>query len=114
MRRALRSRLEEHGYRVASDSHGLRSELYIMGEHDLARALFEFKSSAAEAWDTMYRGSWLEGMPPRFAVLTCGESDSGALEMLEQIRVVPIFFETRDGGVESPGLDRLLAEHLTA
>lgn len=67
-RRSLRASLETRGYRVASDSHGLRGELYIVGEEDLARALFEFKPDAGVACDTMYQGSWVTGMPPRFAV----------------------------------------------
>lgn len=31
--------------------------LYVVGDDDLARALFEFKSTAREACDTMYQGS---------------------------------------------------------
>jgi hypothetical protein len=112
VRRALRAHLEARGYDVASDSHGLRNDVYIMGAGDLARALFEFMPSAEEACDTMYQGSWTAGMPPRLAVMPSSESGSAALEMLEQIRVIPVCFETRDAGVEFPGLDPSLDEHL--
>jgi hypothetical protein len=112
VRAALREELETRGYAVASDSHGLRSELYVVGDNDLARALFEFKATAIEACDTMYQGSWLEGMPPRFAVLPASEAGSAGAEMLEQVRIVPLFFEVRDGSVAFPDLERLLAERL--
>jgi hypothetical protein len=91
VRRALRAHLEERGYEVASDSHGLRNDVYIMGAGDLARALSEFMPSAEEACDAMYQGSWIAGMPPRFAVMPASESGSPALEMLEQILVIPVF-----------------------
>jgi hypothetical protein len=112
VRRELRDRLMASGYEVASDSHALRGELYIIGEHDLAQALFEFMPSAAEACERMYQGSWLEGMPPRFAVLPASESESAALELLQQVRVIPLFFLVRDGRAEFPELETLLTEHL--
>jgi hypothetical protein len=112
VRRSLRTCLRARGYDVASDSHGLRGELYIVGEGDLARALFEFKADAAEACDTMYQGSWVAGMPPRFAVMPATESRSPELDLLGQIRVVPLFYEAREGGIEFAGLDSLLAEHV--
>ncbi len=112
VRRALRAHLEALGYDVASDSHGLRSELYIMGEGDLARALFEFKKNAAEACDTMYQGSWIAGLPPRFAVMPQAESQSAEVELLEQVGVVPLYFSTDGGSVEFGQLDSILAEHV--
>jgi hypothetical protein len=113
VRRQLRTFLERRGYDVASDSHGLKSDLYVVGDRDLARALFEFKASAQEARDSMYQGSWIVGMPVRFAVLPEAESQSPALEMLEQIKVVPLFYRAREGGFEFLGLDSLLTEHLS-
>ena len=49
VRAALRGELEARGYRVASDTLSLRGELYVRGDNDLARALFEFKTTAEEA-----------------------------------------------------------------
>lgn len=112
VRRAPRAHLEARGYDVAIDSRGLRNGVYMMGAGDLAHALFELMPGAEESCDTMYQGSWIAGMPPRFAVMPSSESGSAALEMLEQIRVIPVFFETRDAGVEFPGLDPSPDEHL--
>ena len=63
---------------------------------------------------TMYRssGSWAAGMPPRFAVLPATESNSPSLEMLEQMRAIPLFYDVDDGHVTFSELDRLLAEHI--
>lgn len=113
IRGCLRSSLEERGYEVASDSHGLKSDLYVVGDRDLARALFEFKASAQEACDSMYQGAWVAGMPVRFAVMPEAESQSPALEMLEQIKVVPLFYRAGESGFEFLGLDSLLAENLS-
>jgi hypothetical protein len=112
LRDALRHELTERGLETAGDSHGMRSDIYILGENDLARALFEFKPTVAEACDTMYQGSWVAGLPPRFAVLPASESESPELEMLEQIQVTPVFFSVEDGAVTFRDLDALLAEHL--
>jgi hypothetical protein len=108
-RTALRAELEARGHRVASDTLGLRRELYLKGDGDLAKALFEFMPSAAEACDRMYQGSWIEGLPPRFAVMPACEQGSPELEMLEQVRVRPLFFETRAEGVAFRDLDAALA-----
>jgi len=112
VRQALRAQLRTRGYDVASDSHGLRTEIYIMGDGDLARALFEFKATAAEAVDTMYQGSWVEGLPPRFAVMPSTESARPDVEMLEQVRVIPLYFTVTGTGVEFADLDLVLAQHL--
>ncbi len=114
VRERLRERLGKLGYDVASDSHGLRRDLYIVGDGDLAQGLFEFMPTAAEACDRMYQGSWVEGLPPRFAVLPSSESQSPELELLEQIRIVPVFFELDGGRVEFPHLEAILAQHLPA
>jgi len=110
---AMRRELEGRGLTVASDTLALRRDLYIIGESDLARALFEFKTSVREACDTMYQGHWTATMPPRYAVLPESEASSPELEILEQIRVVPIFFAAQDGELAFRDLDALLAAHLT-
>jgi hypothetical protein len=112
VRDALRGELVSRGYEVASDTLGSRGELYVIGTDDLARALFEFKTSAAEACDTMYQGSWTAGLPPRFAVLPAHAAEESAFELLEQMRVVPLLFALEDGAVRFGDLDRKLAEHI--
>jgi hypothetical protein len=115
VRSALRAELITRGHLVASDTLGARSDLYIIGPNDLAKALFHFDEDADEAAATMYgSGSWGPGMPPRFAVLPATQSDSPSLEMLEQMRVVPLFYEVDDGRVRFSELDRLLAGHIEA
>lgn len=110
VRDALRANLRERGLETANA--GLRGELYVMGEGDSARALFEFKPSAQDAMETMYQGSWSAGMPPRFAVLPSSKVDSSAIEMLEQMHVIPLLFETGPEGIAFRDLDRLLDEYL--
>jgi hypothetical protein len=112
VRDALRSELRARGLDVASDSHGLKLDLYVMGDGDLALALFEFKSSVHEACDTMYQGSWTAGLPPRFAVLPSSEAQAPELELLEQMRVGVVFFEVEGEGVGFPELEAVLTEHL--
>jgi len=58
--RRLRAELEARGYSVASGTLSLRGELYIRGDRDPARALFEFSATAEEAFATMYQdvGGW--------------------------------------------------------
>jgi len=100
---------------VASDTLGTRSDLYVVGSNDLAKALFHIDDDADEAAVTMYgSGSWAAGMPPRFAVLPATQSDSPSLEMLEQMRAVPLFYDVADGKVTFRELDRLLTEHVGA
>jgi hypothetical protein len=107
-RTALRAELEARGHAVASDTLGLRRELYLKGDGDLARALFEFMPSAEEACDRMYQGSWVEGLPPRFAVLPASEAGAPALEMLEQMRVRVLLFDQGAAGVVFRDLDEAL------
>ena len=114
VRDALRVELQARGFEVASDTGGLKGELYILGAGDVALALFEFKTSAGEALETMYQGSWLEGMPPRFAVVPSCASDDRAIEVLEQVRIVPLMFEASPAGTRFRDLDRLLREHVGA
>lgn len=96
---------------MASDTTGSRGELYVMGGNDLAAALFEFKSSVAEATDTMYQGHWGEGMPPRFAVLPESAVEDPEFEFLEQARIIPLLY--CDGErVQFRELDALLNRHL--
>lgn len=108
VRAALRACLEAAGLEVASDTLGMRSELYVVGDDDLARALFEFARSSADAVDAMYQGSWVEGLPPRFAVLPAEEAESPSAEMLEQIRVIPLYFSSHEVGIEFHDLGTLL------
>lgn len=113
-REALREELRRRGHGVASDTLGAQRDLYILGANDLARALFHFDDDADVAAMAMYRasGSWVQGMPVRFAVLPAEQSSSPSLEMLEQMRAVPLFHELVDGRVVFAELDRALEEHL--
>ena len=113
-RDTLRAELTSRGHRVASDTVGLRSDLYIIGPNDLAKALFVFHDDAGTAAESMYRssGSWGAGMPPRFAVLPASESSNPAFEMLEQIRAIPLLFDVEGTSVSFRDLDSLLAEGL--
>ncbi len=111
-RDALRRELSARGHEVASDTLGSRGELYIVGQDDLAAALFEFKSSAREACDTMYQGSWIEGLPPRFAVLPRESAEEPCFELLEQMRVIPLLYGNNGGGIEFDDLDGVLASSL--
>lgn len=112
VRDALRTQLAALGYDVGSDTLGMRSGLYVMGENDLAKALFEFKLDVREAMETMYQGSWVAGLPPRFAVLPAEAAEDPSFELLEQARIIPLLYTSSDGGVQFSDLDRLLAEHL--
>jgi len=110
IRAALRAELESRGFDVASDTTGLKSDLYIVGDNDRAKALFEFKSSAEEACDSMYQGRWTDTMPGRVAVLPESERDSAALELLEQARIHFLFYRPDAEGVGFVGLGELLAK----
>ena len=112
VRRAIRSELEGLGYSVATDSHGLRAGMYLLGAGDLARALIEFSQTAAEACDTMYQGSWVAGLPPRFVVLPETGDAAADMEMLEQMRVTPIFCTVGACGPEFPDLAAILERHV--
>ena len=114
LRAALRRELEARGYAVSSDTLGIRRELYVIGDNDLAKALFHFDTDAEEATESIYRssGSWSEGMPVRFAVLPASESESASIEMLEQMRTTPLFFEVAGDTVTFGDLDRLVFEVL--
>jgi hypothetical protein len=110
VRDALRNALSERGHAVQSDTYG-RGNLYLMGDRDLAIALFEFHETAREAIDAMYQGAWTAGLPPRFAVLPKSAESEDSFELLEQMRVIPVLYTPGDSP-EFPTLDRLLAEHL--
>lgn len=109
--RALRRALEERGFDVQSDTLGSRGELYIMGRGDLAIALFEFKTDVVEAIDSMYQGAWVEGLPPRFAVLPQRAAEHEAFEMLEQMHITPLLYRAGDE-IVFVDLDRVLDEAL--
>jgi hypothetical protein len=106
VRRALRSELESRGYEAKGDTVSLRGDLQVLGEGDLAAALFEFNETADEACVTMYQGRWLAHLPPRFAVLPVSEKGQAGLDMLTQSGLSVLFYE-HDGEVvrflELPG-----------
>lgn len=112
---ALRVRLADHGHRLSGDTVGAHRALYILGDDDLARAVFEIKSSADDAvYELMYQGSWAPGMPPRFAVIPKVGTGNDALETLTQMKAIPLLFERTGDTVEFQDLDRLLGEHLAS
>jgi hypothetical protein len=112
VRAALRSELEARGHVVASDTLSLRRELYLVGANDLATALFEVKAGARDACETMYQGSWVAGLPPRFAVMPAAAVEDPDLELLLQMRVIPVFYEAGPDGLAFPGLDETLFAYL--
>ncbi|MBI5232136.1 MAG: hypothetical protein HY876_08240 [Coriobacteriales bacterium] len=113
VRRALRAELAERGQHLAGDSHGASRGLYIMGPDDVAVALFEVKPSASDAvYDLMHQGAWIDGMPPRFAVVPTATADADSLDMLEQLRAHPLLFDIEDDRVRFRDLDTVLAAHL--
>ncbi|MCL4554990.1 MAG: hypothetical protein M1617_04050 [Actinobacteria bacterium] len=111
IREQLRCQLIAHGYNVGSDTRAAHGEIYLKGEGDLASALFEFKPSVNEAIDTMYQGAWVEGLPPRFAVLPECAAEDPSFELLEQMGIIPLLYKTGER-TEFLDLDRLLQEHL--
>ena len=110
IRELLRAELARRGYDIGGDTAGLRGELYIRGAGDVASALFEFKSDAEEACRTMYQGSWLPSMPPRFAVLPAQEKGEPGVELLAQCGLRVLFYQVEDGCVAFEELDAALAE----
>jgi hypothetical protein len=112
VRAALRGELEARGHVVASDTLSLRRELYLVGPNDLATALFEVKADALEACETMYQGSWVAGLPPRFAVMPAAAVEDPNLELLLQIKVIPVFYEAGPDGPVFLGLDETLLAYL--
>ena len=106
---ALRAELAQRGYRLSGDTTGMHKALYIMGDSDVARALFEFKPSADEAvYELVYQGAWVASMPPRFAVVPGDGAEEASLETLEQMKATPLLFDVSDGGITFRDLDRLL------
>jgi len=113
VQRALRTELTQRGRQVSADSAGMRAALYITGPDDVALALFELKPNAGDAvYDLMFQGSWVSGMPPRFAVVPAAGADVDSLTMLEQMRAHPLLFEIEEGTVRFRDLDSVLAAHL--
>jgi hypothetical protein len=106
----LRAELERRGYEIGGDTVGLRGELYVRGVDDLASALFEFKSDAEEACRTMYQGSWLPSMPPRFAVLPADEKDGPGVELLAQCGLRVLFYRVDDESVTFESLEEAMAQ----
>jgi hypothetical protein len=110
VRQALRVELEARGRRVSNDTVGLRGELYVWEDGDRAAAMFEFKASAGEAFDTMYQGSWPSMLPPRFAVIPASEREAPALEMLAQAGLSVLLYQTTGGAVVFVDMESALAE----
>jgi hypothetical protein len=110
VRSALKHELQERGYAVAKDSAGANGELFIWGDGDRAAALFEFKETAEEACGTMYQGSWLATMPPRFAVLPAVEKQAQAVDFLQQAGLSVLFYDATEGRPTFVGLDSALDE----
>lgn len=98
-RRALVQELKSRGLNVGDDTVSSRGELYVKGSGDLAAGLFEFKQTAVEAIDSMYQGSWTEGLPPQFAVLPADAASDPSYELLEQMHIHPLLHETTEDGV---------------
>jgi len=114
VRRALRSELADNGHLLASDTAGSNRALYIMGDSDVARAVFEIKQSADDAvYDLMYQGAWVAGMPPRFAVVPSVNAGSDSLETLTHMKAIPLLFDVAEDTVRFHDLERLLRDHLT-
>jgi hypothetical protein len=108
VRRTLCLELEGRGHVVAGDTVALRGELYVRGDGDGVAALFEFKSSAEEAVETMYQGSWTADLPPRFAVLPVSQRDHFEVELLRQAGMKTLFYEVISGEVAFEDLDAAL------
>jgi len=113
VQRALRVELAERGRHLAGDSTGSNRALYVMGPNDVAAAVFELKPSADDAvYDLMHQGAWVNGMPPRFAVVPAASADPDSLDTLQQMRAHPLLFDIVDGDVRFRDLDGILAAHL--
>ena len=110
VREALRLELTSRGYCVAKDTAGSDGELYIRGDGDRAAALFAFKSSAEEACLTMYQGSWPATLPPRFAVMPYIERCSPDVDMLLQVGLSVLFYESRGEEVAFLELEEALSK----
>jgi hypothetical protein len=110
VRQALRVELETRGRRVANDTVGLRGELYVWGDGDRAAAMFEFKPSAGEAFETMYQGSWPSTLPPRFAVLPASERDAPALDMIAQAGLSVLLYQAVGGKLVFVEFESVLEE----
>jgi hypothetical protein len=110
VRSALRNELQKRGYAVAKDTAGSSGELYIQGDGDRAAALFEFRATADDAVVTMYQGSWLPSLPPRFAVLPAAEKSGPSVDFLEQAGLSVLFYEVADGRVTFADFESALDE----
>lgn len=99
VRTALRRELLSRGLEVADDTVASRGELYVKGRGDLAAGLFEFKPTVRDAIDTMYQGHWTEGLPPRFAVLPAEAASDPSFELLEQMHLIPLLYESSEGEI---------------
>jgi hypothetical protein len=110
VRDALHQELTARGYVVARDTAGSTGQLYVKGDGDRAAALFEFKADADDACVTMYQGSWLPSMPPRFAVLPDTERFTSSVDFLRQAGLSVLFYTAGDAGVVFVELEAALGE----
>ena len=108
VRAALRAELESRGYQTGRDTAGQGSGLYVADRRGLARALFEFKETAEDAFCSMYQGNWVVGLPPRFVVLPARAAGGEWLDVLEQARISLVFYESDRESVGFPELESAL------
>jgi hypothetical protein len=80
----------------------------VRGAGDRADAIFEFKTTAAEAAETMYQGRWTSDLPPRFAVLPLAEREAPEVGFLEQAGLSVLFFEAGEQDILFTEFDRAL------
>jgi hypothetical protein len=109
VRDALKRELAARGWLAGRDSAGSQGELYLWGDGDSAAALFEFKPTAQAACESMYQGSWLATLPPRFAVLPVSEKDAAEVDFLWQAGLSVLFYEKAEPGVVFTDLKSALA-----
>jgi hypothetical protein len=110
VRAALRAELESRGYQTGRDPAGQGSGLYLADQRGLARALFEFRDTAEDAFVSMYQGNWVAGLPPRFVVLPAQEAGSEWLDVLRQARIGVVFYESDGRSVGFPELESALSQ----
>lgn len=109
VQQALRRELGVRGLDVADDTVAARGVIYVKGYGDLAAGLFEFKETVVEAMETMYQGHWIDGLPPRFAVLPAAEAHDSSFELLEQARIIPLLYEVDGDAISFVDLDTAVA-----
>jgi hypothetical protein len=110
VRDALHQELTARRYVVARDTAGSNGQLYVQGDGDRAAALFECKADADDACVSMYQGSWLPSLPPRFAVLPDAERLTSSVDFLRQAGLSVLFYTAGDSGVVFAELEEAFEE----